>query len=302
MMVLAEEFGSWEDSQRRIDLLCLDKDRQLVVVELKRTENGGHMELQALRYAAMISTMRFEQAVDAFAGYRECSYAEAESVIRGFLDIPEGDVVLEATVPIILVAANFAKEITSTVLWLNSHELDITCIRAVPHKFQKNGVEHILLDVQQIIPLPEAAAYQIAIREKRMDAVDAQRKERDITRYNLRTRSGKELTNLPKRRLILHVVKEAIHLGLRIEKIREAVHWRISNMFIEVEGKVSGAAMAAQIPSKADRYFCEDDELIFVEGKTYALSNRWGDRTESAIRIILDLLPKDHGIEYARLT
>ena len=48
-MVLAEEFGDWQDSRRRIDLLCLDRDAGLVVVELKRTEDGGHMELQAIR-------------------------------------------------------------------------------------------------------------------------------------------------------------------------------------------------------------------------------------------------------------
>lgn len=39
VMVLAEEFSDWEDSHRRIDLLCLDKDADLVVVELKRTED-----------------------------------------------------------------------------------------------------------------------------------------------------------------------------------------------------------------------------------------------------------------------
>ena len=33
-MVLAEEFGDWQDSRRRIDLLCLDQDAGLVVLEL----------------------------------------------------------------------------------------------------------------------------------------------------------------------------------------------------------------------------------------------------------------------------
>lgn len=50
LMVIAEEFGDWLDSARRIDLLCIDTDANLVVVELKRTDDGGHMELQALRY------------------------------------------------------------------------------------------------------------------------------------------------------------------------------------------------------------------------------------------------------------
>jgi len=40
LMVICEEFGSWVDSNRRIDLLCLDRDANLVVVELKRTDYG----------------------------------------------------------------------------------------------------------------------------------------------------------------------------------------------------------------------------------------------------------------------
>jgi hypothetical protein len=55
VLVISEEFGDWQDSRRRIDRLGLDKQANLVVVELKRTDDGGHMELQAIRYAAMVS-------------------------------------------------------------------------------------------------------------------------------------------------------------------------------------------------------------------------------------------------------
>ena len=68
-MVLAEEFEDWDDGRRRIDLLCLDQEANLIVVELKVTDDAGHSELQALRYAAMVSTMTFEQAVVAHATY-----------------------------------------------------------------------------------------------------------------------------------------------------------------------------------------------------------------------------------------
>jgi RecB family endonuclease NucS len=44
LMVLSEEFGDWEDSSRRIDLLCLDRDGRLVIVEIKRTQDGCHMD------------------------------------------------------------------------------------------------------------------------------------------------------------------------------------------------------------------------------------------------------------------
>ena len=78
-MVLSEEFGSWEDSRRRIDLLALDKDANLVVIELKRTEDGGHMDLQALRYAAMVDNMTFEQAVEAHQHYRNVRGIEGDA-------------------------------------------------------------------------------------------------------------------------------------------------------------------------------------------------------------------------------
>lgn len=54
LLVISEEFGSWEDARRRIDLLAIDKAGRLVVIELKRGEVGAHMELQAIRYAAMV--------------------------------------------------------------------------------------------------------------------------------------------------------------------------------------------------------------------------------------------------------
>jgi hypothetical protein len=60
--VLTEEFGDWEDCRRRIDLLAIDQQANLVVIELKRTSDGGHMDLQAIRYASMVSAMTFERA------------------------------------------------------------------------------------------------------------------------------------------------------------------------------------------------------------------------------------------------
>ena len=47
-MVIAEEFGDWGASRRQIDLLCIDKEANLVVIELSRTEDGGFMALQAI--------------------------------------------------------------------------------------------------------------------------------------------------------------------------------------------------------------------------------------------------------------
>ena len=65
----------------------------MVVIELKRTEDGGHMELQALRYAAMVSTMTFEQVVETYDAYlRRLGRSEdPRAVILDFLGWDEPD-------------------------------------------------------------------------------------------------------------------------------------------------------------------------------------------------------------------
>jgi hypothetical protein len=40
-LLIAEEFGDWEDARRRIDLLRIDRTGRLVVIELERTDDGG---------------------------------------------------------------------------------------------------------------------------------------------------------------------------------------------------------------------------------------------------------------------
>lgn len=182
LMVIAEEFGDWIDSLRRIDLLCLDRDANLVVVELKRTEDGGHMELQALRYAAMVSSMTFEQLVDTHARFRNGSKDrdEAKGAILSFLgrdDVSEDQFGLDTR--IILAAADFSKELTTAVMWLIERDIDIRCVRLKPYRME-TGI--VLLDVQQLIPLPEASAFQTQIGVKKQ-AERQDRSERHEQRY-----------------------------------------------------------------------------------------------------------------------
>ena len=164
-MVIAEEFGNWEDSRRRIDLLCLDKDARIVVAELKRTEDGGHMELQAIRYAAMVSTMTFDQVVEAHGHYLKQieSDRDARAAILDFLEWDEpNEEAFAQDVRMLLVSADFSRELTTAVMWLNERGLDITCVRLKPYTLEGR----LLVDVQQVIPLPEAAEYQVKVREK----------------------------------------------------------------------------------------------------------------------------------------
>ena len=165
VLVIDEEFSEWQDNTRRIDLLCLDKAADLVVIELKRTVDGGHMELQSLRYAAMVSTFTFDGIADAFAESlkRRGKDADARGTLLDFLSWEEPkEEDFANDVRIILVAADFSSEVTSTVLWLNDHDLDIRCVRLKPYKLN----DQVLIDAQQIIPLPDASDYQVQVKRK----------------------------------------------------------------------------------------------------------------------------------------
>ena len=153
VLIVAEEFGEWEDSRRRIDLLGVDKEANLVVIELKRTDDGGHMELQALRYAAMISALTFSRLVEVFEDFRTRNGGEtdAEQELLTFLGWDDIDEDLFGNrVKIILVAADFSKELCTSVMWLADFGVDIRCIRIAPYLHD----EDVLLDIQTVIPLP----------------------------------------------------------------------------------------------------------------------------------------------------
>src|SRR5437588_1578880 len=156
LLVVAEEFGDWEDSRRRIDLLAIDKAGRLVVIELKRTDDGGHMELQALRYAAMVSSMQFDEVVATYSRHlsihRPGEDLDARAELEAFLaDDDSDEPAISSDVRIILVSADFGKEITTAVLWLNRFEgMDIRCVRLVPYDLDGK----IVLDIEQVLPLP----------------------------------------------------------------------------------------------------------------------------------------------------
>lgn len=112
---------------------------------------------------AMASTMTFDQAVAAHAKYSGSPGPEAEQVLLDFLgwDVPQEEW-FGQEVRIVLVAPDFHKEVTTSVMWLNQRDLDITCVRIRPHRQGEN----VILDVQRIIPLPEAEDFLVRAKEK----------------------------------------------------------------------------------------------------------------------------------------
>ena len=285
-LVIAEEFGEWTDGQRRIDLLAIDKDANIVVIELKRTQDGGHMELQAIRYASMVSAMTFRRAVEVFARYLgEESLPQAESQILDFLGWDEpSEEEFAADVRIVLASAEFSKELTTSVLWLNEKGLDIRCIRMKP--YISDG--ETLINVEQVIPLPEAQEFQVSVREKRYQQRRERVTERDTAKRDLII-NGEIFPRLPKRRIIYEVVSAALKAGANVTDIQEQMpnnKWAVADGTLSSEEFVEAMealreSQGLSFPQK--RYFCDDSDLFHIGGKTYALSNQWGTGTQSHV-------------------
>lgn len=305
-LVIAEEFGEWEDSRRRIDLLGLDKSANLVVIELKRTEDGGHMELQAIRYAAMISAMTFENTVEIFRRHLEKlgKDEDPEAKILEHLewDEPNEDEFAQ-DVRIVLASAEFSKELTTAVMWLNDRDLDIQCVRLKPYR---DG-ERVLLDVQRIIPLPEVEDYRIQIKEKQRQERKARTSGPDHTRYDL-TIGEKTYERLPKRAAIFTVVKHLCDRGVTPEAITDVIEWRKNTMFRVVDGVVKSEEFVRRALERAKqekkrfdafRFYLGDDELIVSGNRTYALTKMWGNRTLQAIDLLNMAFP-DSEISYEK--
>ncbi len=301
ILVISEEFGEWDESRRRIDLLAIDKHANLVVVELKRTEDGGHMELQAIRYAAMVSTMTFDQASEVFGRYLEQIGRESQdprATMLNFLGWDQPDQgEFGQDVHIILASAEFSKELTSSVLWLLDHGVDVRCVRLKPYSL----AGHTLVDVQQIIPLPEVEEYQIQIREKARRERVARNGGVDFTRYDLELK-GQTYPAMRKRNALFAICKRLCETGVTPEEIGSLFPARPTSIWYTLDGVLDAElfkSQAREISASGGRqfvegrWFCAEGDLIHSNGKTYAFSTQWGgDTWLNAMESLKDQYPQ----------
>ncbi len=268
-LVIAEEYSEWDSSKKRIDLLAIDKNANLVVIELKRTETGDHMELQAIRYASMVSTMTLDLAADIFSRYKQInglpSFDKDSALmeISNFVDIELDESSFADDVRIILVSPNFSKELTTSVMWMSERNINITCIRIQPYTF--NG--SILIDVQQIIPLPEVKDYQIKAQKKSEERREAKTtSQKDYSKFLF----NGDILN--KRNLAYEIVKT------RFNELSEKTFKNLYSDFIQYE-YIDGFMVKYEdvAENKQDRYFFEANKVLKMDnGDRYVVSNQWG--------------------------
>ncbi|UJS24244.1 DUF4268 domain-containing protein [Thiothrix winogradskyi] len=187
LLIIQKEFDGFDDTRERLDLLALDKDGNLVIIENKLDDSGRDVVWQAIKYASYCASLTKLQIVEIFQQYLKRyepnQEQEATQLIADFLDAPDLDEVklnLGNSQRLMLVAANFRKEVTSTALWLLGQGISVQCFKVTPYVL---GTQ-LLLNIDQIIPTPEATELMIGINAK-----EAEEKTTEVvvkSRHNVR--------------------------------------------------------------------------------------------------------------------
>jgi hypothetical protein len=171
LLIIQKEYDGFNDTNERLDLLAIDKDGGLVIIENKLDDTGRDVVWQALKYTSYCSTLTTNQIIKIYQEYLDKwqNGDDAKQNLLDFLERTEEEFLLNRNDQrMIFVANNYRKEVTSTVLWLLNHDIQIKCFRATPYSMG----DDVFLQVEQIIPLPETAAFMIDAKEKQKEESD----------------------------------------------------------------------------------------------------------------------------------
>ena len=167
LLIIQKEFDGFNDTKERLDLLALDKNGNLVIIENKLDDSGRNVVWQAMKYAGYCSSLKKEDIKDIYTQYlsKIGSSDKAEESIVEFLNKPDfSEVQLnqDLTQRIILVAKEFRKEVTNTVIWARKYGMKIQCLKIMPYMIN----DLLIIDTEQIIPVKVIADIMISYDEK----------------------------------------------------------------------------------------------------------------------------------------
>lgn len=184
LLIIQKEFSGFDDTNERLDLLAVDENGDLVIIENKLDDSGRDVTWQALKYVSYCSGLSKADIKDIFQKYLDTQAVteSAEQILSDFLgveDFSEAEI-NKGDQRIILVAASYRKEVTSTVMWLLDHNIKIKCIKVTPYTLEGN----VLIDTEQIIPVKDAEDYLIKLANKKQE--EFINKEKKQTRHTVR--------------------------------------------------------------------------------------------------------------------
>ena len=187
----------------KLDLLAVDKDANLVIIELKRDDTGTDVEWQSIKYTSYCSILENSEIFKLFAEYSGNDEDKAQFIIEDFIDKELDE--LNENQRIIIVSNEFHPHIITAVDWLRNYELDITCIRLKPYVDQS---DQLFVNPEIIIPVPEIKDY-----------ITKKEKKQKVAKKSVRSSFSLEKSNLPNDKLkekLLNTLRRDSELTFRL--------------------------------------------------------------------------------------
>ncbi len=176
-------------------------------------------------------------------------------------------------------SADFSTEITSTVIWLNdTYNTDISCYRIVSYRLG----DEVLLDLQQIIPLPEAKDFQIQQRQKGAATAAARSGSRDYTRYDISVADHARVAQ-SKQAAVKFAIQELHRAGVDLARIKSATWERRWVAVHPAAGEPAEDAFRREYPGRSltNMWF----DLGITDGNaTWVIPTFGGASTEQALQ------------------
>jgi hypothetical protein len=195
--VVAFEFGRWTATsgilaRDRLDVLGLDREGRLVVVELKRDQAPDTVDMQALKYAALVSRFTHDDLARVHAQYLTRQRGELVSAETAAVELEEWATITEEALRLprlILLATEFPATVTATVVFLHQQlGLDVQL-----RKFQAyRTAQETLVTVSQLYPPPDIEEFVLSpeISEQRQERTERQRRQREVNTVSRLVEAG----------------------------------------------------------------------------------------------------------------
>ena len=161
LLIIGHEYDDFENNER-IDLLAIDKEGNLVVIEVKRDNSGISVDFQALKYVSYMSRRTLKKIIEIYSKYIDDNSLQLDPIqeIMEFLNVDDESLLndmINNTQRIIIIGKEFDKRVLSVCAWLYENGINVKCISIKPYKYN----EEIFIDTNQIIPPEKIEEYYI---------------------------------------------------------------------------------------------------------------------------------------------
>lgn len=173
LLIIQKEFSGFSETNERLDLLALDKFGNLVIIENKLDDSGKDVTWQIIKYASYCASLTKQDILKIYQEHLGSSGVAQDNISEFYDNRDISEIVINQGLNsqrLILIAANFRKEVTSSVIWLMNFKIRVQCFKVTPFEFD----DQLFLNVEQILPTKDTEDFSVSIANKAQEEIEVQ--------------------------------------------------------------------------------------------------------------------------------